>query len=394
MNLRQIDNHLLEIREGGGCISFFGFPFFAAGIFMFMASLKIIPFQNADEVTEWSYIVLFFMAIAFTLVGGGLLFGRTWKTIDLSKGTILKITGTIFPFLPLKKEESYLHQFGTLVIRHDPGDSDTAETFPVCLISKVDSPEFLLCSASEYGEALKHAEMLAEFLKFPLEDRTTDHKRIIGDSDKGRFDVSQGNPDVSMPPDMKSRITKRDGKTEIFIPGKKVTIMAAVPLAIILTVIVIYGHSVLEFFEQTKTPKFVQNVFIGFFLILFLGTNLIALIHRLAGARRNGTLVSINRESIIIEERSGWSTTKTVIPRADIVDIDYSTISSVSEPIMSKNPSYGDFSDRWWFKALRRFARSKGVQIKSRKGIHSFGCGLPEDEVKYLFSIVTRYFKY
>lgn len=71
------------------------------------------------------------------------------------------------------------------------------------------------------------------------------------------------------------------------------------------------------------------------------------------------------------------------------MDIDYSTVSSASESVLSKNPSYGDLSDRWWFKLLRHFSRSKGVQIKSKKGIHSFGCGLPEDEVKYLFSVVT-----
>ncbi|NJL60381.1 MAG: hypothetical protein HC887_12865, partial [Desulfobacteraceae bacterium] len=76
---------------------------------------------------------------------------------------------------------------------------------------------------------------------------------------------------------------------------------------------------------------------------------------------------------------------------ADIMDIDYSTVSSASESVMS-NPSYGDFSDRWWFKALRHFSRSKGVQIKSKKGIHSFGYGLPEDEVKYLFSVVKNAF--
>ncbi|NJL60242.1 MAG: hypothetical protein HC887_12035 [Desulfobacteraceae bacterium] len=299
MNIRQIDTQRMEIREGGGCLSLFGLPFFAAGIFMLLASLKIIPFQNADEIPTWSYTIIFFMAVAFTLVGGGLLFGRTWKTIDLNNGCILKVIGTIFSFLPSKQEEFHLHQFGVLAIRHIPEDSDTAESFPICLISKADSPEFLLCSASEYGEALKHAEMLADFLKFPSEDRTTDHKRSIGSGkiadSAERFKESRGKADVPMPMNLKSRITKHDGKTEIFIPGKKVTIMAAVPVAIILTLIVIYLPSVMEFFDRTHTPKIVQYSVIGFFLILILGINLVTLIYKLAGAGRNGTRMSITR---------------------------------------------------------------------------------------------------
>ncbi len=392
INLKQIDIQRMEIREGGGCLSLFGLPFFAAGIFMLLVSLKIIPFQNTHEVPGWTYIILLFMALVFISVGGWLVFGRTGMIIDLGRGTVLKITGTIFSFLPSKQEEFHLHQFDVLAIRHNPGDSDTAETFPICLLPKDSSPELVLCTALEYGEALKHAELLAEFLKFSLEDRSTDHKRIIGASDKGRFGVSEENPDFRMPQEMKSRIMKQDGKTEILIPGKKLTIMAAVPLAIILILIIIYGPSVLGFFEQTNTPRFVQNAMIGFFFIFIVFPIIVSLLYRLAGAGRNGTLMSVSREAILIEERSGWSTKTTLIPRTDIMDIDYSTASSAEESFQLEHPSYSDFSDRWWFKALKSFSRSKGVQIKSKKGIYSFGYGLPEDEVKYLFSIVKDAF--
>jgi hypothetical protein len=39
---------------------------------------------------------------------------------------------------------------------------------------------------------------------------------------------------------------------------------------------------------------------------------------------------------------------------------------------------------------LRRLVASKGVIVKSRKGILSFGAGLPDDEVRYLHATVAR----
>jgi hypothetical protein len=41
----------LQIREGGGCLSAFGLPFFGAGIFMMLSGLGIVPMSNDGEVT-------------------------------------------------------------------------------------------------------------------------------------------------------------------------------------------------------------------------------------------------------------------------------------------------------------------------------------------------------
>ncbi len=64
----------LQIREGGGCLSVFGLPFFGAGIFMMLAGLGIVPMSNDGEVTRWTWLLLGVMGIVFTLVGGGLVF--------------------------------------------------------------------------------------------------------------------------------------------------------------------------------------------------------------------------------------------------------------------------------------------------------------------------------
>jgi hypothetical protein len=44
----------VEIREGGGCLSIFGLPFLAAGVFTALIGLQIIPVSNKDEVPAWA----------------------------------------------------------------------------------------------------------------------------------------------------------------------------------------------------------------------------------------------------------------------------------------------------------------------------------------------------
>jgi hypothetical protein len=43
-----------------------------------------------------------------------------------------------------------------------------------------------------------------------------------------------------------------------------------------------------------------------------------------------------------------------------------------------------------WAKWLARLARSKGVTVKHRGGLLTFGAGLPDDEVTYLHALVKR----
>jgi hypothetical protein len=43
-----------------------------------------------------------------------------------------------------------------------------------------------------------------------------------------------------------------------------------------------------------------------------------------------------------------------------------------------------------WLKWVKKLARLKGVMIKSKGGIFPFGYGLPDDEVRYLYSVVRE----
>ena len=44
----------------------------------------------------------------------------------------------------------------------------------------------------------------------------------------------------------------------------------------------------------------------------------------------------------------------------------------------------------WVFGVLSRFLKGKGIIVKTRKGLTTFGEGLADDEIQYLHAIVRR----
>ena len=95
---RLVEPDRLQIREGGGCMSAFGLPFFGAGVFLFLTLLGVVPVSNANELPTLAWPFLVLMAIAFTTVGGGLVFGRSWTTIDRARREVIKQWGLVIPF--------------------------------------------------------------------------------------------------------------------------------------------------------------------------------------------------------------------------------------------------------------------------------------------------------
>jgi hypothetical protein len=68
----------------------FGIPFFAAGIFMILAVAGVIPFSNGSDMPSWGWFAVACMALVFTGVGGGFMFGRGWTTLDVTRRLVIK----------------------------------------------------------------------------------------------------------------------------------------------------------------------------------------------------------------------------------------------------------------------------------------------------------------
>ena len=98
----------VEMREGGGCLSIFGTPFLAGGVFAALIGAQVIPVSNRNEVPAWVYPVIFLMGLVFVAVGGALVFGRRWTTLDSGKGLVVKQSGLL---VPLQKQQFQLSDY-------------------------------------------------------------------------------------------------------------------------------------------------------------------------------------------------------------------------------------------------------------------------------------------
>ena len=98
----------VEMREGGGCLSIFGIPFLAGGVFAALIGAQVIPVSNRNEVPAWVYPVIFLMGLVFVAVGGALVFGRRWTTLDSGKGLVVKQSGLL---VPLQKQQFQISDY-------------------------------------------------------------------------------------------------------------------------------------------------------------------------------------------------------------------------------------------------------------------------------------------
>ncbi|MHC1743909.1 MAG: hypothetical protein AB9873_12865 [Syntrophobacteraceae bacterium] len=405
--LRQTDPNELRIHDGDGCTALFGIPFFIAGVFLLLLGVKVIPVQNATEVPGWTWPLMVLMGVVFAAVGGGLAFGRTWISLDRSRGVLLRQWGLL---IPMRREEHSLHGYGSVVIRLETGDSDSADRYPVVLKSSGSQGDgdLTLFSPTDYGESFNSAAYLATFLGLPLVDAATEHESILQperltetfqERVRSRTDRAEEPP----PPfPLRSQVDRSDGTVRIRIPGPDIKATALLGL-IIPAVILFYAIPYLqEFFRRTHTPEYVQFFFLGLFVLFFGIVPVCGVARSLLTAKRSGTTITAGADGIAIEERIGWKTANTWIPAGDILDVDYSTAAGAMSAARSSADRFArrhsesgipprieeELSQSWWVKKLRQLAKSKGIVVKSRSGLHTFAAGLPDEEVHYLHSVV------
>jgi len=233
----------LQIREGGGCISAFGLPFFGAGVFLFLTLVGIVPVSNADELPGWAWPFLVLMAIAFTAAGGVLVFGRSWTTIDGAQRQVIKQLGLL---VPLRERVQSLDGYTSVTLGFLQGDSDTVDKFPIALTGPA-GPDLTVCTPTDYAQARECAKTVAAHLQLEIEDATTDHPVRVTASQLDvpfRQRVRQEGTlrdDTIRPADARSHVTQEMGQVRIVIPPRPmrplVLATTLIPTAILFAVV-------------------------------------------------------------------------------------------------------------------------------------------------------------
>ena len=393
----------LQIREGGGCMSVFGLPFFGAGVFMSLTVGGVVPMGNAGELPALAWPVLALMAIAFTAVGGALVFGRSWTTIDRAQRGVIKQWGLI---VPLHERASSLDGYSAIRLDFAQGDSDTADRFTIALKAP-GAPDLRLCSFTAYAQARECARAIAEYLRLEVEDASTDHPvRLSANQidaplrERQRGDLLHS--DADRPANARSQVMRENGRVTITIPSRPLSglVLAAalVPIAIVLAI----GPPFATFFRESRTPEPVGWAFLGFLTLFFGILPTMTIVNGFLRSRRGATIVEASTQGLRVSERGAWRTRAVAsLDAADILDVDYSSRESsiasatraAEQQVLQSYPSADSTINprlERMLAALARFARNKGVIVKTRTGLTTFGAGLDDAEVRYLHSVVRR----
>lgn len=395
----------LRIREGGGCLAAFGLPFLCAGVFLFLVTAGVIPLSNADEVPGYAWPLLALMATAFTAVGGGVAFGRSWTTLDRDGRSLRRQWGLL---VPMREDVRPIHGATAVSLGFIPGDSDTAERYPVGLMIPGDA-ELPLGDFGDYGQARECARAVAEYLGVDVEDASSDHAVRVPASQMGlsfqeRWRREGPRGDVAEAPAHARCRVHRDGdETRILIPSRRPHWLAVAaglaPLAILLFIAPPFA----EFFERTRTPAPVGWAFLGFMTLVLGVIPTVAVVNAFRRASRGATIVTVSRtRGLQVEQRGAWTTCTTArVEAGDILDVDVSVRESalaarrraterdVQRLRHESGAEVGPRTTRL-LTALGRFASPRGVIIKSRRGLDTFAADLEDAEIRYLADVVRR----
>jgi hypothetical protein len=402
---RQIAPDTLEIREGGGCLSLFGVPFFLAGCFVTLIGLGVVPVRNAADLPRWAWPLIVTLGLAFVAVGGGLVFGRRWIVLDTGRSRVTKRWGLLIPFRT--EGEHPLQDYDAVVLRFEAGDSDSADTFPVALRKRDGGADLRLSSSTAYENSRQAAAQVARFLAFPLVDAATDHE-IIVDADRAdaaladRARRAQGAADrPARPLRMRSQVQESATQVRIIIPGSGFRVLSLLGIVIPVGILSYAAPALLEFFDQTHTPPAVQIAFLGFLVLFFGLVPIFGSVRSLIAGVRGHTRITASPDGLAIEEQGAWRVHRSEFPAKDILDLDYGTAGDAADAVRrTAERKASEAGARIsattrnralrWAVALSRTAKSNGITAKTRRGLFTFGAGLPDDEIRYLHGMMRE----
>jgi hypothetical protein len=390
----------LQFREGGGCLSLFATPFLLAGVFMLLSVAGVIPINGGGQ---FARPVLGLMGLAFTGVGGALVFGRAWAILDRSERAAIKSWGLLVPF---REQPRHLDEFTLVTIGYEPGDSDSSEKFPVTLKAR-SGADFVVCSPTGYEESRACAAEAAKHLGFALEDASGDHTVTLDLADVNaplQQRAAREAPPASMtsrPAALRSDVHLETAGVRIVIPQPRTNPLGMVLVGAPIIIPLLIGPSLWRFFQQTHTPGPVGVAFLSMLVFLFGVLPAITMVNGFVRSRRGHTEIHASRDGVTVRERRAWRTyTLATIAAGDILDVDYGTRDSgaasarlaVEQKLVQAGHDAGSLNPRMerWMAAATRWTKGRGVIVKSRQGLTSFGQDLEDDEIRYLQTVVRR----
>jgi len=372
---------------------------------MWLSLAGAVPAKGLDSSTI-TWIVLPLAALAFTGVGATLVFGRVWTSIDRAEGTLEHQWGLL---VAMHSTTTRLGQCLAVVIGFTPGDSDSADAFPLTLKTS-SAGRRKIFTTSTYADARECAAAIARLLNVDVEDATSDHAVRVAASrsalslpERLRLDGPDQDP-LLRPANTRSDVRSEANGVCITVPAAPVhPFMIAATLVPVAIIVAVFGP-VLGLLWKAKTSDPLGGLVFGSLIVLFAAIPGMSLVNGIIRARRGATIVTVSTEGIRIDERGAWRTRTTgAYSPADIFEVDYSTTEStmafarrtalaiarksdgMARPATVVTPGLERVLTR-----IVAFARRSGITLKTRRGLVTFGAGLDDREIQYLHALIRR----
>lgn len=369
----------IEVREGGGCLSIFGLPFLGVGLLAALIGFGVLPLEHYRITAGTSAAALMVIGATFTLVGGALVFGRSWIMLTSADRTIVKRVGLL---VPMSTKAYRVDDYSGVLLEFVRGDSDTSDAYPVSLKARA-GRNLRLFSSTQYAEARERASAVADLFNFEIEDSSTGRpvRRSAAEADmsfQNRRRLEHARDDVvARPASMRSTVAEHNGGVIVTIPAAHLHPALFLFFVIPMAAPVLLVAPFLRFFQESQTPEVVSWVFLGFLIVAFGMLPAYAGLTAFLKSRHGRTTVSVSTTGVRIDERRIWKTrTIAAYSAGDILDVDYARDRM--------------FASGGVLQVLGAITRSGGVTITTRRGQTTFAQGLDDREVRYLHFIVRR----
>jgi hypothetical protein len=399
------DSGTIELRSGGGCLSLFGLPFLLSGLFVLQTPLGIIP-VTYDRSNVWMPLFFLIFGGIFTIVGAGLVFGRSGIILDRGKGRITQWYGLL---VPMKRIEYMLDAIRQVEMNFSAGDSDSAATWPVCLSGEGIVKPIAVVQPVNFAEARQVAEELSRFLRKPLVDSSTG-ERVTRDPD--HLDESYrdrarrtGEAAVVVPPEppgMRARV-ERTGDGYVFhIPGSPLSGLHYIPVLFPLA----FAGAVAWFFLPAlltlPMPDWIRYFFLGFIGLFFIAGPVVSTLLNVLRLKNQFERITVTKAFLRVETLKKGKRSTVEIPVDELEDLVAPTVRSVMDTIevpgMKKVPLGNTGTPRMpdgrpvprFLLSLIKMTGSKGIIARSDKAVVEFAGGLDEAETAYLFALIRK----
>lgn len=372
------DPDVVVYRSGGGCISVFGLPFLAVGLFVLSSPFLPARYRLKDDKSGEAMPVAFPLVFGgvFAAVGAGLVLGRGGKTIDRRRGTATTWWGLLVPF---RSKDIPLSDFDRVAIAREVRRSknSTYTVYPVRLTGPGDA-KVTLEEPQDKNKARALGEEIAKLLELKLADGSMGATVVrepgeLDESLRDRVQRTGERPEVGAPPPGMRSVQSVEGDTLAFeIPPTGFKPVHLIPMCIGLAVpVFVYFMFFRHFPGGDKTPGAVRYLFLAFFVVFFVALPILATFGMALSSAKKRARVEVSPRELRVTEIGLVRSRTKAIPTDELEELKVASAKEMAEQRSSGALAGGDVL----------VARSDKMSL-------TFGTGLSRAELEWMRAVI------